>query len=396
MPQFQVVDWGPSTAAQAAENFGTSFSESLKKAREQQQQNDMLQQILRPQQAQQNNNPLNTPNAMQGPSYLGQENQPPDNITPALTNVNNHPDVLAKQGIVSGQNPEGTSTQRISPEKRAQIRMLSPELDKALQPIYETQTLREKEGIKGDVKRSTEFLSGIDKMRDNIPRKEQALRQIDYAIANGSNLDTFRNQLSDITGLESLRSATGATLRSGTKEFFISDLNSIPGIRFNQFLEKALSSAMTDDTRTKEANEMLAAGMRVNLDLDKVRAALTSQIESQYRNQFRYIPASISSDVNKALLPHAQQLYDQWANEVQHIQENHDSKIQNFSNVLKNPNSSPRQRKNAADKVKLKQAIPGSELNDTMGMILLEKYGDDESKAMEAAKKLGYKIPGNQ
>jgi hypothetical protein len=31
-----------------------------------------------------------------------------------------------------------------------------------------------------------------------------------------------------------------------------------------------------------------------------------------------------------------------------------------------------------------------------MGMILLEKYGDDETKAMEAAKKLGYSIPGTQ
>jgi hypothetical protein len=393
MPQFQVIDWGPSTASQAAQNFGIGFSESLKQARQRQSQVDMLNQILYPEQNQPSGSPQNAPNSMEGPSYLGPNTKPNDNIGEILNNVSQHPSVLANNGVVSGVNPQTQKINRITPEKMAAIELVDPNIAKALKPVYETQSAKEKEGTKADIKRSTEYLTKVDHLREGLPRKELALRQIDQAIASGTNLDTLRNQLADVTGLESLRSASGATLRSGTKEYFLSDLASIPGVRPNQFLEKALSSAMTDDTRTKEANQMLAAGMRSNLMLDRARTALTSQIEEQYRKSLGYIPASISKDVDQALAPYAQQIQDNWANEVQHIIENNSSDIQNFTNVMSNPNSTDRQKKNAAEKVKLKQAIPGSVLNDTMGLILLEKYKDDESKALEAAKKLGYIVP---
>jgi len=396
MPAFQVVDWGPSQASKQAANFGQGFSESLKRGREQARQTDLLEQILNPEQKQQSGNPINAPNANQGPSYLGGNQQAPDNITPLLNNVSQHPDNLASNGVVSGPNPQSSKVNRITPEKMAKIEIIAPEVAKALKPVYESQTAKEKEGLKGDVKRSTEFLSKIDQIRDGLARKELSLRQIDDAVANRSSLDFLGDQLADITGLDSLRSAKGSQLLSATKEFFLSDLSSIPGVRANQFLERALSSAFTDPHRKQEANEMVAAGMRSNLQLDKVKTALTGQIEDHYRQTLGYIPASISKDVNNALTPYAQQIQDQWANEVQHITEKHDSKIQNFRNIVSNPKSAPSQIKHAASQVKLKQAIPGSILDDTMGLLLLEKYGDDEGKAMEAAKKLGYSIPGSK
>lgn len=358
MPQYQIVDFGPSPQQEAVTNFAKSFSESLKKARERDQESDLINQII-------------------NVSGQSDSRNVPNNITEVIekTQSQNEPQI-----------------NRLSPEKIAQINVINPKLTKHLEPIVKRNEMIAKESLKADMARSKEFLSKVDQIREGIPRKEMSLRQIDEAIASGTTLDTIRNQLADISHLESLRSAKGAQLRSATKEFFLSDLSSIPGVRANQFLEKALSSAMTDDTRTKEANEMLAAGMRSNLNLDIAKTQITSQVENEYRRTLGYIPADISSEVNKRLVPIAQNIQDKWANDVQHIQENHDSSIQKF---IKNINN-PIQRKETAKKIKLKKAIPGSELNETMGLILLEKYGDNEQKAFEAAKKLGYIIPGEE
>lgn len=385
MPQFQMIDLGPSAAAQAAGNFGAGFSDSLKRARQQQAQADMLERILNPQQ--ESAVPMNQ---QQATSYLGPQQGPPDNIGQLLNNVQQNPDNLARMGIVSGGAPQQTN--RITPQKMAQIQVVAPEIAKALQPVYESQSAKEKEGVKADVKRSGEFLGKVDQIREGIPRKELSLRQIDEAIKSRGNLDFLGDTLADITGREALRSAKGAQLLSATKEFFLSDLGSIPGLRANQFLEKALSSALTDPARKQEANEMVAAGMRSNLMLDKVKAELTSRLEDHYRQTLGYVPASISKDVNKALTPYAQEIQDNWANEVQHITERHNPQIEKFMKV----SNDPARRKAAAKNVKLKKAIPGAVLDETMGMILLEKYNDDEAKALEAARKLGYKIPGMQ
>jgi hypothetical protein len=389
MPQYQLIDAQPDAVKQAVGNFAQSFSENLRKSREEQRKTDVIDQIFN-RQSSPSQNPLNSSNAMNGPSYLGQQTEAPDNLTKILNDVKQHPDTLARQGVVSGPNPEGLNNARVTPQKMAQLKIVAPDVAKALEPVYESQTNKEKEGLKADVKRSTDFLSKIDKIAEGIPRKELALKQIDQAIASGTKLDTLQNQLADVTGLESLRSAKGAQLKSATKEFFLSDLSSIPGVRPNQFLEKALSSAMTDDSRTKEANEMLAAGMRSNLMLDKVRIELTSQIENRYKNQLGYVPSNISKDVNTALAPYAQQIQDQWANEVQHIEEKNNKKIQEFVKV----SSDPVKRKAAAGKVPLKPAIPGSVIDKTMWQILLTKYdGDKEKAAQVATERLKYKLP---
>jgi hypothetical protein len=137
---------------------------------------------------------------------------------------------------------------------------------------------------------------------------------------------------------------------------------------------------------------MIYSGMKANLMLDKVRTELTGQLRSYYQNTLGYVPASISEEVDKRLTPFAQQIYDNWANDVQRIEQSHDKNIQKFRKDF----DSPYKRKQAAEKIKLKKAIPGSVLDETMGLVLLEKYGDDEEKALDAARKLGYKIPGEQ
>lgn len=373
MPPYQVVDFGPSPAQETASNLGRSFGRSFQQSRERERQQDELEKLF-------------------GSQNTDSNRKAPNNIEDIIASVSKNPETLANAGIVAGEIPQSSKINRLTPEKRAQLNVINPQLSKALDPLFKEKETETKEGLKADVARSREYLSKIDQIRDSIGRKELSLRQIDEALASRSNLDFLGDQLADITGLENFRSAKGAQLLSSTKEFFLSDLASIPGVRANQFLEKALSSALTDPNRRQEANQMVAAGMRSNLKLDKVKTELAAQLEDSYRNKQGYIPATISRQVTKMLTPYAQQIQDEWADEVQHITERNNPEIKKFIKVK----NDPEKRKIAARNVKLKPVVPGAVLDDTIGMILLEKYNDDDAKALHAAKQLGYKIPGQK
>ena len=377
MPAYQQIEGPINPTAQAVGNFGAGFAESIKKAKERERKLDLLNEILGTEARDERAGPVQAPP------------QRPDNLQPILKSVKNHPDLLAREGIVAREGYEPQRQPRITPEKMAKLEITSPELAKAFKPIYEQQSKKELEATKADVKRSGEFFKKIDQAREGIGRKELSLGQIDEAIKSRSGLDTLRDMVASASGNESFRSAKGAQPLSATKEFFLGDLASIPGVRPNQFLERTLASAFTDPARTQEANEMVAAGMRSNLALDKLKIQLTDQIEDSYRQAGQPVPGTISRDVANALTPYAQQLQDQWANEVQHIKERHDSQLQNFKKTI----GDPVKMKSAAKNIKLRQAIPGAILDDTMGRLILEKYGGDQEKAEEAALKLGYIVP---
>jgi hypothetical protein len=213
MPSFQIIDAPPNPNSRAAVNFGEGISEALKRAREKQDKDDALKQYFDSQQ------PQNAP-----PLPNQQSGKAPNNINEILDNINNHPDILAGQGIVEGQNPEANKINRTSTQKRMALELHVPEVAKALKSDSELQTFKSKEGIKQEVKRSGEYLAKADKIREGIARKELSLRQIENAIKTRSNLDFLGDQLAALTGIEGFRSAKGAQLLSATKEFFISDL----------------------------------------------------------------------------------------------------------------------------------------------------------------------------
>lgn len=365
MPQYIERNPLPNPLAEAAGRFAQGYANRDKELRQQKAEQDILNSILNPQQQEQ--------------SYSG---RPYDAVHDVMKKSSNRDDTM--------RNIEPKRERSISPEQYAQLELHAPKVAKALKPAFESQQKIKEIGIKADVKRSSEFLDKADKAREGIPRKEMSLKQIKDANATRSNIDFLGDQLAAITGNEAFRSAKGSQLLSATKEFFISDLGAIPGVRLNQFIEKSLSAAFTDPSRRQESNEIVAAGMESNLLLDKAKDAITSQLESQYRQSLGYVPPSISEDVNRALLPVAEQIQDKWARDVAEIQEKHNSSIQRYLKA-----DTDKKRQDAASKVKLKRG-EGRPLTETMGRILLDKNGDDVQKALNTARNLGYIIPGEE
>lgn len=379
MPQYQIVDFGPDPRAQAAARFGEGFTESLKRAQKQKDEMDMLQFILN-QNKSSNLNDINIKN----------NNSSPNNIQDLMHDISQNKTNLQNQGIVSGNAP--LNNNKLTPEKLAAVNLINPQIGKSLQPIYESQQAKEKEGIKASVKRSGEYLQKVDTIRDAIPFQESAIKQIEEGLKNRTSLDFIGDLAADIPGLEFLRSPKGSQILTGAKELYLNTIKGVPSKGLNQVLEKTIQSALVDPKRKEESNLMQLAGIKHAININKEKARLTSEISNYYENSLGYIPGRLASDVDKALVTYADKAQDEWAQEVYDIQQKFNPEIKKFKKFINKPS----ERRRISNKIKLKQVPKGVILDEVMGMVLLDKFNDDSDKAIKAAKDLGYKIPGEE
>lgn len=156
---------------------------------------------------------------------------------------------------------------------------------------------------------SKPILIELNQMRKNIPLQEQAIVDIQEAAPNVSALDYF----ADITGFEPLRSAEGAKLKTGIKDFFLSDLTRV-GARPNQWIEQQLADALPKIGRSAEANLITAEGLKFKLDLAKKRIETIDKLAEQDREKFGFVKGDIDSraydEIKKFAINRQKQLQD--------------------------------------------------------------------------------------
>ena len=149
---------------------------------------------------------------------------------------------------------------------------------------------KEKATRKEETAISQPVLLEMNEVRKNIPLQEQAIQDIQDAAANVSPLDYF----ADVTGFEPLRSASGAKLKTGIKDFFLSDLTRA-GARPNQWIEQQLLDALPKIGRSKEANLITAEGMKFKVDLAKKRLEEIDRLSEEDREKYGFVRANIDS-----------------------------------------------------------------------------------------------------
>lgn len=149
---------------------------------------------------------------------------------------------------------------------------------------------REKLGRHEETEISKPVLIELNQMRKNIPLQEQAIIDIKQASPNVSALDYF----ADVTGFEPLRTAEGAKLKTGIKDFFLSDLTRV-GARPNQWIEQQLADALPKIGRSTEANLITAEGLQFKLDLAKKRIELVDKLAEEDRKKFGFVKGDIDS-----------------------------------------------------------------------------------------------------
>lgn len=205
----------------------------------------------------------------------------------------------------TNQGMENFDPSKISDEDIARATSIDRDLGRELRYAKDSafQQKRHKEDLqqrdkeftrKEETEISKPVLIEMNQVRKNIPLQEQAILDIQEASPKVSGLD----YIADITGFEPFRSAEGAKLKTGIKDFFLSDLTRV-GARPNQWIEQQLADALPKIGRSKEANLITAEGMKFKVDLAKKRMESIDDLAEEDRKKYGYVKGDIDSRAYK-------------------------------------------------------------------------------------------------
>ncbi len=227
--------------------------------------------------------------------------------------------------------------------------------------------------------RSGKFLDKISEVSHGIAEREIALKTAESAVESGQMSPLGGDFWAAVTGINALKSASGAQLESGAKVNLIGSLERL-GARPNQFIEKVSNSAFAQAGESKEAQKAKLLIARSVLDLDKEKIRLTDQIANEDREKYGYVKENINGRVDKALEPIAKERMNELAFSLQ----------QNIESDIGIPNLT----KNAT-----KPVMKGTYLTPEMANVLKDALiaaGKSEKDLNKMAIKLGYEIPSNE
>lgn len=210
-------------------------------------------------------------------------------------------------------------------------------------------------------------LERTDEIAEALPQKESALNLAQDAIAR-KDLGFFTwDNLAEISGLEGLRSKEGAIFKTAMKEFLLGSI-ARAGTRPNQWIEQQISDMAAKIGRSTEANLSVVRAIKNEIDIEKERLRLTDEIFDKIRNQGGDI-GKLGSEVNKQLAKFAEQKQNELFNDLRAIKAIGENKPQKFNKVSQ-----------------------GSKISPYMVDALLNAFNNDDVKALNEAKKLGYSV----
>jgi len=227
--------------------------------------------------------------------------------------------------------------------------------------------------------RSGKFLDSIDATANGIQEREIALKSAESGIQSGQMSPLGGDFWASITGINALKSASGAQVEAAAKVNLMASLERL-GARPNQYIEKVSNSAFAQIGETEEAQMAKILMAKSVLDLDKQKIRLTQQIANDDREKHGYVKEDIGARVDKALEPIAKERMNELAFSLQ----------QNIERDIGIPNLA----KNAT-----KSVMKGTYLTPEMAHVLkdaLISAGESEKDLNKMAIKLGYEIPSNE
>ena len=203
----------------------------------------------------------------------------------------------------SAQGPRKFNPSQISDQQILAIGAIDPQRGKLLQDAKINQQKNDQEKEKSlrnkfesdrefEWKRAGDILKNVDTLRDSIQEKRTAVNLIKNT-AGSNDTSKWGDWFADVLGVEPLRSADAALLKSATKDFFINNL-ARAGNRPNQWIEQQINDAMVKIGRDPEANQKVAELMDYWVDREEEKVRMMDLLEDQDRAEFGYIRGDIA------------------------------------------------------------------------------------------------------
>lgn len=136
--------------------------------------------------------------------------------------------------------------------------------------------------------RSKKYLDQLADVAKELPKEKLALQQMKGALDRG-DFNSFRNVFAEMTGLETLKTASAQTVNSATKQFLMSSLAGLTG-RPNVFIEKQITKALISPLYKKEANTLIYEGLEGLNILKQREIEISERLEESFTEKGQEIP----------------------------------------------------------------------------------------------------------
>lgn len=350
--------------------------------------------------------PVIFPTISEGASTQPQANQPQQTETAQIPSNGNQAPPTAQvpqqgQGMpgnqAQGNAPQGTQAPQIETpeqklEKAARLRQraqaynaagLTPQANTDLSEATSLENQAQKQRAIQQrtyeserdyaTKVNEDFRKRMSGIAAGTPAKDLALNLAEQSVATGDVGAFSAAHLAQLTGLPIFQSAAGAGLSLAAKENLIGNLSRVSGRAQNQWLEQVMSGAFPRAGQSLEANQVVLEGIKADRDLNQAELQIFRQLEDADLKSQGYVGKDIEQRVERAFKPISEDIIRRTSYRTRQLWE---------------------REKNDKQLLKLteKKAVPGTYLTRRMAQVYLRKYKDPE-KAIQIAKKTGYKIP---
>jgi len=214
----------------------------------------------------------------------------------------------------------------------------------------------------------------VQKLRQSIPKKEVALALAKDAVASGEVGAFSLNNLAQRFGIPELTTAKGAQLINAGKENLIANLSQVSAKAQNQWIEQRFSSMFPQIGLSKEANETMATMLESEVKIDRSYEEAFNKLEKQDLDQFGYVKSDIDRRARDIAEPRDKEIIDETSYRLREIYEREKGV------------------KNLTDNV-YQKVSKGTPLTLQNAKVFALKFNNDFDRAIEHAKKMGYRIP---
>jgi hypothetical protein len=175
-------------------------------------------------------------------------------------------------------------------------------------------------------------------------------------------------------GIRELQTAQGAKLVTAGKEFLIGNLSKVSAKAQNQWLEQRFNSMFPEIGKSQTANETIDAMLNAEIKMNEAWLSNYDRLEKEDMEKEGFVRRDISQRAHAA----SQSQYDQIMNETSYKTRQIYEQEKGVKWLQQNV---------------LKKVPKGTFLTPLSAKIMKDHFGGDVQKAIENAKKLGYKIP---
>lgn len=220
-------------------------------------------------------------------------------------------------------------------------------------------------------------MESVRKLRSSLPKKESALALAKDAIASGEVGPLSLNNLAQRMGVPEFNTAKGAQLVFAGKENLIGNLSQVAAKAQNQWIEQRFSTMFPQIGQTKEANETITTMLESELKMDQAYLQAFDQIEKQDMEQFGYVKNDIDRRARDQAHEQEKEIINESSYKLREIYE----REKGATDLSKNVNQ---------------KVVKGTPLTLQNAKVFALKFKGDFDKAIEHAKKMGYRIPTNE